>query len=401
MKNRKYLTWACGLICLGLFANLIRAFFLKGFSAKAIASNLLSDDVGLALFYFVLSVALFLLARYGRALFSMKSALNLGLILVSVVVALVAFDLLLKPFNLVFNSATLGTFNFEDMRRLADKKVQKKGSWDSKVEWMQQDKVLAYKPLMGPDYNYSKYGALHNSYNFEKPAGVTRVLFTGDSICALAYLTDNVKELSPKKDYEYWTTGVFGYATQQELDYFRRYGRKLKPDIVILEFCLNDWDGTPVILKDDQDKTIVANLYLGTEHFNYWLFKNSTLYRVYLSLMASATNRASLIDDVKRRMSIFQKYGEQDGFDFRVVVYPELDKMSKWPEKFLKERGDILRILKELNIKHYDVAPLLDRALAHHPRKWARLKPDDHFHPSNAFSRMIAEEVIKHGFLER
>lgn len=400
MKIRKKLTWASGLICLGLLVNLLRAFFIKGFSAQAIASNLLSDDVGLALFYFLISIALFLLVRHGRAVFSFKSLLNLGLIILSMAAALLLFELALRPFNLVFNAATLGHFNFTDMRRLADTKAMKKGSWDSKLHWMQQDAELAYRPLLGESYTYSSSGALHNTHQFQKPGGATRVLFTGDSIAALAYLTDNVRELYPKDSYEYWTTGVYGYATEQELRYFMRYGRKLKPNVVILEFCLNDWDGTPVILKDDQDHTIVANLYLGTEHFNFWLFKNSTLYRVWLSLKASATDRASLIDDVKRRMAKFQSLGEKDGFTFRVVVYPQLDKLATWPQKFLKERNDILEILTQLGIEHYDATPLLDRALQDHPRDWARLRPDDHFHPSREFSRLIAQEIINKGFLK-
>ncbi len=121
---------------------------------------------------------------------------------------------------------------------------------------------------------------------------------------------------------------------------------------------------------------------MGESHLNYWLFRHSTLYRVWLSLLASATDRASLAGDVARGLAKFKEYGQTDGFRLRVVVYPELDRLANWPRKFLRQREDIKAILASLELPFYDAAPLLDQALADRPREWARLEPKDHFHPS-------------------
>lgn len=399
-RGHKIISWMLAVVCLGLFLNLARALFLDTSSAKAFPANLLSDDVGLALFYFLISLALFLVVRSWRFLFKKSSLLNLALVGGSIIVAVVILELALMPFDLVFNAATTGTFNFQNMKRLTDKKDIKAHTWTAKMHSMQKDQELGYIPLMGDTYTYSQYGAQQNPYPFNKRPGVTRVVLAGDSICALGFLADGLKAVNPNKNYEYWVTGVYGYGTVQEIRYFERYGSKLKPDVLILEFCLNDWDGTPVILKDKENQTVIANLYLGTEHFNPWLFRNSTLYRVYLSLKASLTDRGSLTKDVERNIAKLQDYARKDNFELRVVVYPELAPLKKWPPRFLQQRRDILDILTRLQIKHYDAAPLLDQALKTHPQKWSRLAPDDHFHPSPEFSRMIAAELLKKGFLK-
>ena len=44
----------------------------------------------------------------------------------------------------------------------------------------------------------------------------------------------------PGKIFEIINTGVPGYSTFQQLIYLKKYGIKLKPDIIIHQFCLND-----------------------------------------------------------------------------------------------------------------------------------------------------------------
>ncbi len=403
-KNRsliqKALAWLFGLTCIGLVVNLIMAVYSRELPLSAITyCHPYAIDVGLAVFYLILSFLIFLAVLFAHRLFTKGGILKILMVCISVVAALVLFELALIPFNLVFNAGHTFEFNFKQAMIQAAQNPQQKDEWNSKVQWWAMDEELSYKPLMGPSYPYSQYGALHNGYAFEKPQGATRVVFLGDSIAALGFLTRNVESRMKKPDYEYWTLGVYGYSTNQEIGYFKRYGLPLKPDIVILEFCLNDWDGTPVILKQQDGYTVIANTYLGQEHFNYWLFKHSTLYRVYLSLKASFTDRAGLTDDVANNLKKLADMGREHGYAFRVVVYPELDKKEKWPEKIARQHSDIVEILQKLGIEYYDAAPMLEQELANKPRDWSRFEKNDHFHPSKEFSAMIADRIIEKGFL--
>lgn len=400
-KIQKILSVIFGLTVAGLLANVLYAIFHNDLPLVAITYNIsYAEDVGLALFYFILGVLVFLATVFAHALFTRRGLLRLLLVLVSLGLSLVLFELALIPFNLVFNSGRALEFNFEVARQEAAKNPQLKDTWNAKVNWLRKDEELGYQPLMGPNLPYSQHGALQNEYDAAKKPGQTRVVFLGDSICALGFLTQYCKEIAALPNYDYWTLGVYGYSTRQELIYFQRYGLKLKPDVVILEFCLNDWDGTPVILKDDGGYTIIANTYLGHQHINYWLYKHSTLYRVYTSVKASLTGREGLQDDVRQNLELLRRLGQEHHFALRVVVYPELQKLADWPEKFRQQRADILAILDELGIEHFDAAPLLDQQLQSHPRDWARVEPNDHFHPSRAFSRLIARDIVGLGYLK-
>ncbi|KIX13851.1 SGNH/GDSL hydrolase family protein [Dethiosulfatarculus sandiegensis] len=359
-----------------------------------------NQEIGLALFWVLLSLGLWALCHFREVVFKPKNMISTGLVLGSLVVGLLLFELIMAPFNMVFDSANIHGIDFNKRKQHAEKNPQAKDSLEARLIWWGKDLELGYKPLYGPQYAYSELGALHNNFEFKKKPGTVRVVFSGDSITAYGFTEEALAELNPDPNYEYWNTGVWGYSTWQELRYFERYGRKLKPDVVILGFCLNDWDGTPVLLRDKDGKVTIANLHLGETYFNYWLFKHSTIYRIFLSVMASFTERAGTVESVGKKLAQFLAYAKEDGFAFRVVVYPELDHLDKWDESYVRQHRQILEILKELKIPYYDTAPLLGKLLKGKDRAWARMKPDDHFHPSRAFSRDIAKELLARGFLK-
>lgn len=84
----------------------------------------------------------------------------------------------------------------------------------------------------------------------EKPRDAFRVLFLGDSITFGFGLEDSetfavqtgalLRARSSTKRVTAINAGVGAYTTWQELDYLRREGMKLDPDVVVLGFCLND-----------------------------------------------------------------------------------------------------------------------------------------------------------------
>lgn len=82
-------------------------------------------------------------------------------------------------------------------------------------------------------------------------AAQLRVLVLGDSVAwgdhlpmtfALfpSLMEESLKTALAPRSVEVINAGVPGYSTFQELAYYRRAGRKLAPQVVVLEFCLND-----------------------------------------------------------------------------------------------------------------------------------------------------------------
>ena len=122
--------------------------------------------------------------------------LNFLPVVISSLTALVLFDLVLMPFNLVFNSAIISEFNFED----PSEKQLRTTSRDNFATWSQGDPELGYLPRMGDKFAYSSLGTRHSDYGLEKPQGVRRVLMLGDSIAAIGNLAKALQKLlNPEK----------------------------------------------------------------------------------------------------------------------------------------------------------------------------------------------------------
>lgn len=77
-----------------------------------------------------------------------------------------------------------------------------------------------------------------------KPKGVFRVLVLGDSVAfpADGFCKDLAEQLAARSDVpvELFNAAVYGYTTHQQRVFFERDLQILEPDLVVLQYCLND-----------------------------------------------------------------------------------------------------------------------------------------------------------------
>ena len=108
--------------------------------------------------------------------------------------------------------------------------------------------VWKLKPQSIKELKTNELGLRDFPYN--KNADV-KILVLGDSITwghgiddqqflYTSILETLLKEKHPNKSFEVINSGVPGYSTFQERIYLEKYGIALNPDIIILQFCLND-----------------------------------------------------------------------------------------------------------------------------------------------------------------
>jgi len=119
---------------------------------------------------------------------------------------------------------------------------------------------LLYKPVPNAE-NYFDYksgvyilnkinssGFRDREFSLEKPAGVTRITFLGDSLVygygleledTLPKQLENVFRANDKR-VEVLNLGVSGYESEQEIEFLKEVGLKHKPDIVLVGYTLND-----------------------------------------------------------------------------------------------------------------------------------------------------------------
>ena len=362
--------------------------------SKSQGNFFLSDtgqDISMPVFFLASSLLLFAFLKWKlwqqiRIALRKRAVGNVLLSVGAVLFTLVVFELVMRPFTVVFSAANPTRNQF--------------GEGKNKADFVKDDQ-LGFIPAMGVNASYNEYGVRHNNYTLAKPEGWRRILFIGDSIIGYGFTQKALQELTEGKPIEYWNAGVFGYSTAQEVMFYKRFNRPVKPNLVVLGFCLNDFDGTPVVLLDNEGGNVVVSPYLGQEYYNAWLFKNSVIYRLYLSAKAGLTGRAGLEDDVKKYLTELKGISREDDFNLKVVIYPILKTEADWPSSYLQQHEQIIRVLKELGIVYYDLKPLLNETLKNHPVKWVQLTEGDYFHPSQQFSGIIAKHLLEQGLLKQ
>jgi hypothetical protein len=94
-------------------------------------------------------------------------------------------------------------------------------------------------------------------YELAKRPGTFRILVLGDSVTfghgavfetTYPYLLERrLKSWNPSIDWQVWNLGVPGYNTRQELRYLQEVGPSFQPDLVIVGFFPNDFDGNDTL----------------------------------------------------------------------------------------------------------------------------------------------------------
>jgi hypothetical protein len=114
---------------------------------------------------------------------------------------------------------------------------------------------LAQGHLMGVEVSINSRGLRDREIPYEKPAGVRRILMLGDSLTlgwGVAVEETTSKQLEAllnasngPRVYEVINTGVGNYNTNMEVQYFFNEGVKYSPDLVVLNYFINDAEETP------------------------------------------------------------------------------------------------------------------------------------------------------------
>lgn len=93
----------------------------------------------------------------------------------------------------------------------------------------------------------NRKGLRGKEYSYSRQPGVRRILCLGDSF-TWGFGVEQSKgftgalENELLKDVEVINAGIVGYGTTQEWLWFREEGLKYRPDLVILDFCANDFE---------------------------------------------------------------------------------------------------------------------------------------------------------------
>ncbi len=258
------------------------------------------------------------------------------------------------------------------------------------------DPDFGFRPILGKAF--SEVGTHPNSYSLQKNPKVNRVLFIGDSVTAFGHMISALRRVYGDENYEYWNAGVQSFCTSQEVEFYRRYNRGIGPDHVVLTFHNNDFQTTPVSFFNKQNQLVVYTPHTAIEDLSPWLFENSYLYRVLLGLrLRGGGSEDALVREVRESLDLLRRFTQEDGAKLTVLVLPILRPIEEWSPAEKRHHQAALAILAELDIRHFDLFPILQQGLL------AGIElsepPGDPWHPGDALSDLFARHLVEQNLL--
>ena len=236
--------------------------------------------------------------------------------------------------------------------------------------------------LMGVDISINSDGLRNDEVEFLKPPGVTRILMLGDSITfgwGVAF-----EETMPKviernlMDHglgpvEVINSGVGNYNTVMEVNYFFNQGKAYDPDVIILNYFINDAEPNPTykavswFARHSYSYAVIGGAWDGLKRRIF----DGADWQTYYGLLYAEGSPGWLA--AKQSIAALAEYCRANNIRLVIANIPELRKLKKYPFE------DITAKVREISEFHQVEFVDLLAALQEYPPEtlWVT-RPDPH-----------------------
>lgn len=188
-------------------------------------------------------------------------------------------------------------------------------------------------------FHTNSLGFRDREFRQERRDGTQRIIAVGDSITAGNGIADvekvytrRLETLLNRRDdetrYEVYNMGVSGYETHQEIETLRVYGLEYDPDVVLVQFCLNDFTS-----RADGGAWQKLRRDVEPRQYDYWLTVGPALKRsrlafvLYYRLLGFLDQQAPTSIDLPeqpdlRGLELLSELQAEHGFRAVVFVVP-------------------------------------------------------------------------------
>lgn len=193
--------------------------------------------------------------------------------------------------------------------------------------------------FMGVPVAINSVGWRDDEYPVERTAGVSRIMMLGDSLAfgwgappedVTSYRLEKLLNEGSERKYEVLNTGIGNTNTAMQTALFLNKGYRYKPDIVVLNYFINDAEPTP----KRKESFFIENFYAAV----FFTGRYDILTRQFLGGNDWRTYYRDLYRDdqpgwsaAKQALEALSSYCEKQGIDLVVVNYPELHELAPYP----------------------------------------------------------------------
>lgn len=262
---------------------------------------------------------------------------------------------------------------------------------------VQLDGELGYRPFAGGAV-YDERGVVANDYPTEKPPGVRRLLFIGDSVTLRGEIVAGFRAALGEDGIEYWNAGVEGYNAVQSIGYYVRHLTDLDEDHVVFTMHMNDFLVTPICFLDPDGEVVFYESTDPVSPTRTWLLRHSALARWIHARRAGDIDRsqANRGGDVLQALSDLKEATAARGVELTVLLFSMLHPRASWRRTRVEDHDRMVDYAEELGLRYFDLVELAERARAEGLEIQAG--PRDVNHPSAAFGAYVGEALVAEGF---
>ncbi len=245
--------------------------------------------------------------------------------------------------------------------------------------------------LMGVDVSINSKKLRDFEYSYEPEPGVSRILMLGDSLLfgwgvafeetwskrlELAFAADRITA-------EVINTGVGNYNTIQEVEYFLIEGYRYRPNVVVLNYFINDAEPVPVYSSLNMFKKFsYAYVYFKgrLDILSRQMSRNKDWASYYLGLYDEANGGWKA---ARHRIDRLAAYCRENGIELLIVHHPELRNLKSY--RFGKVEALIREAAESNGAEYIDLTATLARE--DESSLWVT-RPDPH--PNGRANEIIA-----------
>jgi lysophospholipase L1-like esterase len=218
--------------------------------------------------------------------------------------------------------------------------------------------------LMGVDVNINSHGYRNKEVLVKKKPGVTRIMMLGDSLTfgwgvpAENTVSAQLEKLltNDNQQFEVINTGVGNTNTEMQIASFLDKGIILSPDIVVLNYFINDAELIPRPTKNIFMKYSSAYVFLS--------LRLGSISRLFFGGKQWQEYYSDLYDEnfegwkrVKASISKLARYSFSNDIKLMIVSYPELHKLNPYP--FNHVNNKLNNYASKIKVPFLDLLPSL------------------------------------------
>jgi lysophospholipase L1-like esterase len=250
--------------------------------------------------------------------------------------------------------------------------------------------------LMGVDFRTNSKGLRDHEFSYERVPGKLRVLMLGDSltvgwgVAVDDTFSKRVERLyaAAGVDAEVINTGVGNYNTIQEVQYFLTTGRNYRPDVVVLNFFINDAEElTPTKPPSALMRSCYACVFVAgrSDALMRQFFSKVDWSTYYLGLYEDGASKGWR--DAKDAIRRLAEFTNANGITLLIAVLPELHEVDNY--RFQRVTELVRQAADQYGAAFVDVLP----TLKDQPSSKLWVTPPDP-HPNALAHQLIAQGLF-------